>query len=77
MLWDAGQARFSRERDERLVEAFVTGRDGYLAALSPGFVPAYVQSSASSDPRTAEDRIRGRDRVLAMLGRTFPGSVRA
>lgn len=74
MLWDAGQARQEREASERLLEAFVTGRDAQLAAWGSGrFVPRYLATRAEPEPERGP---AARDRALASLASLIPGAGR-
>lgn len=80
MLWDAGQERIGRERQERLTELFVAARDASLDVLvSTGRakpvgawrLPSYARAEASQPIRSPA----ARDATLAKLGVMFPGMV--
>ncbi len=78
MLWTAGQERVTRERNDRLVELFVTARDaaldvgvstGRLTAKGSWGQPSYIPAPDSGQ-RQAIAR-RGLRRLIA----DFPGNV--
>jgi hypothetical protein len=82
VLWRAGQERETREQKDRLVEAFVAGRDAALDALvnsgqvkakGPWRLPSYVRRE-STQQRTGSPVER--DATLAKLGVMFPGMVK-
>jgi hypothetical protein len=82
MLWDAGQARTSRETRDRMTELYVGVRDGYVAGnvalrrarwKGGGSVPAYVAERPDARVRRSPEI---RDRALAKLGAMYPGMVR-
>lgn len=76
MLWDAGQARIVREATEDFDRLVFGVRAGFVFALDEEAFRAWMRSKRERPAATDVDRLRARDRTIAMLGSMFPGKVK-